>query len=81
MLRLTLFFFFLFLLEDNFFTILCWFSAIHQHESPQTYICPLPPEPPSHLPPHLNAILMHAYGIWNDGADKPICRAAVEMQT
>ena len=26
-------------------------------------------------------ILMHAYGIWNDGADKPICRAAVEMQT
>ena len=75
------FFFFFFLLEDNLFTILCWFSAIHQHESPQTYICPLPPEPPSHLPPHLNAILMHAYGIWNDGADKPICRAAVEMQT
>ena len=50
-------------------------------QTPYAYICPLPPEPPSHLPPHLNAILMHAYGIWNDGADKPICRAAVEMQT
>ena len=26
-------------------------------------------------------ILMNIYGIWKDGADEPICRAAVEMQT
>ena len=26
-------------------------------------------------------ILMHTYGIYTDGTDKPICRAAVETQT
>ena len=26
-------------------------------------------------------ILMHIYGIYKDGTDKPICRAAMEMQT
>ena len=26
-------------------------------------------------------ILMHTYGIYKDGTDKPICRAAVETQT
>ena len=24
---------------------------------------------------------MHIYGIWKDGTDEPICRAAMEMQT
>ena len=24
---------------------------------------------------------MHVYGIYKDGTDEPICRAAVEMQT
>ena len=27
-------------------------SAIHQRESALAYMCPLPPEPPFHLPPH-----------------------------
>ena len=26
-------------------------------------------------------ILIHIYGIWKDGTDKPICRAAMEMKT
>ena len=26
-------------------------------------------------------ILMHIYGIYKDGTDKPICRAAMETQT
>ena len=26
-------------------------SAIHRCDQPQVYICPLPPEPSSHLPP------------------------------
>ena len=26
-------------------------------------------------------ILMHMYGIWKEGTDEPICKAAVEMQT
>ena len=26
-------------------------------------------------------MLLHVYGIWKDGTDEPICRAAVEMQT
>ena len=26
-------------------------------------------------------VLMHVYGIWKDGADEPVCRAAVEMWT
>ena len=29
-------------------------SAIHQHESPQVYLCPLLLEPPSHLTSHPN---------------------------
>ena len=24
---------------------------------------------------------MHMYGIWKEGTDEPICKAAVEMQT
>jgi len=26
-------------------------------------------------------ILLHIYGIWKDGADEPVCRAAMETQT
>ena len=40
-------------MEDNYFTILSWFFAIHQPELAQVYICPPHPEAPSHLPPHL----------------------------
>ena len=28
-----------------------------------------------------HCILTLAYGIWKDGTDEPICRAAVDMQT
>ena len=28
----------------------------------------------------LNIILIHIFGIWKDGADEPIFRAAMEMQ-
>ena len=39
-------------LEDNCFTILYWFLPYINMNQPQVYICPLPPEPPSHLPAH-----------------------------
>ena len=26
-------------------------------------------------------VLIHIHGIWKDGTDEPICRAAMEMQT
>ena len=41
-----------FLLEDNCFTILWWFLPYINISQPQVYMCPLPFEPPSYLPPH-----------------------------
>ena len=32
--------------------ILCWFLSYISMNQPQVYTCPLPPEPPSRLPPH-----------------------------
>ena len=34
-------------------------SAIHQHEWPEAYTCPLPPEPPSHCPSHPTTLGCH----------------------
>ena len=31
---------------------MCWFLQNINMNQPKVYICPLPPEPPSHLPPH-----------------------------
>ena len=36
---------------DNCFTVLCWFLPYINMNQSQVYICPLPFEPPSHLPP------------------------------
>ena len=41
-----------FFLEDNCFTILCWFLPYINMNQPQVYIYPLPLEPPSPRPPH-----------------------------
>ena len=38
-------------MEDNCFTMLCWFLPCINMNQPQIYICPLPPERPSRLPP------------------------------
>ena len=38
--------------EDNCFTILWWFLPYINISQPQVYMCPLPFEPPSYLPPH-----------------------------
>ena len=38
-------------MEDNCFTILCWFLPYNNMSQPQVYICPLHLEPPSYLPP------------------------------
>ena len=45
----TLFFFLNFLLQDICFTILLWFLPYISMNQP--YVCPLPPETPSQLPP------------------------------
>ena len=42
----------IFLLQDICVTILCWFLPHVNMNQPQIYVCPLAPEPPSHLPPH-----------------------------
>ena len=39
-----------FYLEDNCFTILCWFLSYINVNQSSVYICSFPPEPPSHLP-------------------------------
>ena len=44
--------FLFFQLEDNCFTILHWFLPYINRNQPSVYICPLPLEPPSHLPQH-----------------------------
>ena len=37
--------------EDNCFTVLCWPLPYINMNQPQVYTCPLPPAPPSNLPP------------------------------
>ena len=39
-------------LQDNYFTILCWFPPYISMNQPHVYICPYYPESRSHLPPH-----------------------------
>ena len=39
-------------MEDNCFTILCWFLPYVTMNQPEAYICPFPVEPPSYLPLH-----------------------------
>ena len=44
-------FFIYFQLKDNCCTILCWFLPYINMNQPQVYVCPLPLEPPSYIPP------------------------------
>ena len=46
-------------MEDNCFTILCWFLPYINMNQSQIYIYPLPFEPPSHLPPHPTPLGCH----------------------
>ena len=39
-------------LKDNCFPVLCWFLPDISRNQPAAYLCPLPLEPPSELPPH-----------------------------
>ena len=48
-----------FLLEDNCFTIRCWPLLHISMNQPQVYICPLPPEQPSHSPPNPTPLGCH----------------------
>ena len=50
--------FFKFIFNWRIITIL-WFLPYNNMNQPQVYICPLLPEPPSHLPPHLTPIGCH----------------------
>ena len=53
------FFFYFFYLEDNCFTLLCWFLPSIDMSQAQGHICPHPPEPPSHLLPHPTPLGRH----------------------
>ena len=48
--KFSFFIFDFILLENNWFTILCWFLPYIPMNHPPVYMCTLPPEPPSHLP-------------------------------
>ena len=48
-----------FLLEDNYFTVLCRFLPYISMNRPQVHPRPLPLEPPSCLPPHPTALGCH----------------------
>ena len=50
---------FLFLLEDNCFTVLGWFLPYTSMNQPQVYVYPLPPNPRSHLPPRPAPLACH----------------------
>ena len=39
------------LLEGNCSAVLCWPLTLINTNQPQVYICPIPPETPSHFPP------------------------------
>ena len=57
-----------FKLEDNYFTILCWFLPYINMSWPQVHTHPLPPEPPSHLPPHPTSHMLLPPERGNQGA-------------
>ena len=46
-------------MEDNCFTIFCWFLLYINMNQPEAYICPLPLKPPSHLLPHSTSLGCH----------------------
>ena len=46
-------------MEDNCFTIFCWFLPYISISQPQVYVCPLPLEPLSHLPTHPTPLGCH----------------------
>ena len=47
------------LLEDNCFTILYWYLPYINMNKPKVFVCPLPPEPHSHLPPPSTLLSCH----------------------
>ena len=53
---------FILLIEDNCFTILCWFLLFFNMNHTQVYICSLPLDPPSYLP--LHPTLLGCYEHW-----------------
>ena len=63
-LLLIFFFFFFYLLEVNCFTILCWFLPYINMTQSQVYICPLRPEPHSHLPCNPSPLGCHRAWHW-----------------
>ena len=51
-------------LEDNCFTILYWVLPNISMNQPRVYICSLPLEPPSSLPPHPTPVGCHRVRVW-----------------
>ena len=51
-------------MEDNCFTILCWFLPHINMNQPQVYTFPLPLEPFSHVPPHPAPLGCHRALSW-----------------
>ena len=52
------------LLRDNCFTELCLFLPNITMNQPQVHMCPLPLEPPSHLPPHPTPLGCYRALVW-----------------
>ena len=60
----TIISFFFFLLKDNSFTEFCCFLSNLNMNQPSVYICPLPLEPPSHLPAHPTSLGWYRSPVW-----------------
>ena len=69
------------LLEDNCFTILCWFPLYINMNQPQVYVYPLPPESPAHLPPHspLQVITEHCVDSLCQTVRRELCVAELPL--
>ena len=53
-----------FWLKDNCLTVLCWFLPNLNANQPWIYICALPLETPSHLPPHPTPLGCYRALVW-----------------
>ena len=51
-------------MKNNCFTILCWFLPNINMNQPYVYICSLPLEPSSNLPPHPTLLACHRALVW-----------------
>ena len=51
-------------MKNNCFTEFCWFLPFNSMSQPEVYLCPIFPEPPSHLPLHPTPLGCSRVPVW-----------------